>query len=297
MAEQQKPWLTVLYQAIITPQRVCTELHSEVSGILLSPYEGDWRIEIHQHRLAVTFRIMDRVPDEEVMSIVETLRNTGRHVSYLVLRSQALFSRQLLEASSYTVTMQLGDRPMESLFVDLGEQQSNELQAINNEDFKKGVNIVARPSAFGGHDNLQRALRDFELALKETDTNRLIYLWRAVEEIIWYHYLKDHPSPDQFPTSLPYANAANHLHLFSMSDTRENWLSELSRLAHQYARHAEAKPDKTPLPAGLPECIEAAEKRVVEIIERHARYLSGEEVVEPPPSDILTGWLSDNVMG
>jgi hypothetical protein len=296
MAEQQ-PRLILLYQAIITPQRVCEELHSEVSGILLSPYEGDWRIEIHQHRLAITFRIMDQVPDEAVKPTVETLRNTGRHISHLVLRSQALFSRQLLEASFYTVTMQLGNRPMESLFVDLGEQQSKEPQTIRSEDFKRGVNVIARPSAFGGHDNLQRALRDFEMAIKVTDTNRLIYLWRAVEEILWYHYFEDNPSSNEFPRNPPYSNAANCLHLYSNTNEREGWLSELGRLAHQYARHAEARPHKTSLPADLNECIEAAEKRVVEIIERHARHLSEEEIVEPPPSDILTGWLNDIVMG
>jgi hypothetical protein len=285
---ENRPWLTVLFQGIIEPQAACRELHYEfLHGRFLPKELGAWKIDLNYHRIAVTFSIFEPQPD--LNDALERLRNTGLKIVATLLQAQALFSSQILKLSGYTVSFQVLDNAIEPLWVELDVTGPTLHKIVSISNLEVATQIVAGTAFFTGHENLQRALRNYETALEYEGKNRLIYLWQAVEEILWAYY---HPKPEKgVPTSPPYASAANALQLNRTSKNPTEWLSELGTLCHEYARHSDARPVKHTLPGTLSDCTEAARLRVIELIKRYAMDLGQKHAWEELPEDLLTGWL------
>lgn len=102
--------------------------------------------------------------------------------------------------------------------------------------------------------------RDYERSINAEGKDKLIFLYRAVEEILWHYFLKSNPNSDDRNPSP--SSCAKALELGHDPSKREKWISEFTTLAHERGRHSEGRPYTHKLPASLNDCILAAEKRV-----------------------------------
>ena len=176
---------------------------------------------------------------------------------------------------------------MQPGWVELGVREPENVGALTNKDFAWALGLSWEAI---NDDYLQRAMRDYDLALDFEDENQLIYLWRAIEEILWAHYK---PRPDStIPRNPPYGVAATNLGLFWSNMDKDEWFKEIAQVAHNYARHAQSRPNKPILPGKLQDCIDTIQERVVTMILRHIQYLRGSSgQLEEPDEDMLKGWL------
>jgi hypothetical protein len=228
-------------------------------------------MQIVLHRFAVAFTVDRPIPFADADSLVDGFRDNALHLVSLWLRAQAIERKTRLEWGTYTTSVQVNGELAEPRWVQLFPQ-SNPKPIPNNA--LRDVADAIMP-AFGDLD-LQYAIRDYDLALKYTGSERLIFLWRAAEQILVAHH---EPPPHQTP---PRGPAAKNLGLFYHGNNKELWINELSRLANSKGRHAGGE-----LPS--PEELAVAEERVAEMIRRHARFKRGNKTWEEPITDMLTG--------
>jgi len=290
---QSNPLLTVLLQGIMEPQYHCRELSggmNEKNPLNLSAQEhgveieGTWQLAMKAHRISVRIEIYKAshrhlLADPQIASYLQVL---AADIVRLHLQSQALFSEIKIELNAYTITIVGENGQVEPMW--FSESKPPEYPAIEPDDFVKGANLLTvMPDAA-----YLRALRDFNLALDFKDDNRLIYLWRAIEEILWAHA----PTTTNLDSTPPHEPAAKNLLLYRDKTKMGGWINEIAKLAHSYARHALGSGNRPKLPATLDRCIATAQSRTVELIVRHAQYVDGNTGhFLSPANDILTDWL------
>jgi hypothetical protein len=268
------PWLYVLVQGVIDPQQLCVNFQDTdlvLRGNVPNMPGVTWQMQIVLHRFAVAFTVDHPLPFD-IDPLVDGFRNDALNLVSLWLRAQAIESRTRLEWGTYTIAVQVNGVLAEPRWVQLLSQSSP--KPIPN-DALRDVADAIMPAL---HNlDLQYAIRDYDLALKYSGGERLIFLWRAAEQILLAYH---EPTPGDTPK---YERAANALGLFYReSDERGLWVRELAQLAHRKARHAGGMP---PSPGELL----AAEERVAEMIRRHARFRQGNETWARPKTDTLTG--------
>ena len=167
----------VLFQGIVEPQQACHELHIErISGILSSPIEADWQFEANFHRLAITF-IPRSVPAlSEIDVVLEQFREVGFELTTTILRSQALYSGQVLSLYSCSVSYKLGGT-LNPLWVELGEARESKIPIITSKDIERATKHIAPVAIYSGHRSLQFALGDFERSIGVDGKDKLVFLY------------------------------------------------------------------------------------------------------------------------
>jgi len=295
------PWLEVLVQGVIQPKELCARFTprkrvptgplTDLNGVSIP--NANWHMSIVYHRWSVRVVIGQPVLEltSNVGGFIEHLRNLSIDMLKTWLHAQALYSNQRLEmdTNTVTVTYSLVGNGMYPMWVEFVPNPPQKRRPIPRHALRKGEQ-TALPAVWGL--DFRRALRDYDLALKESGESRLIFLWRAAEEI-----LRSYDSHVAEGKSPHYKLGAEALGLYYLGDnSKERWILELSNLAHQYARHSGER-QLGKLPSSLDDCVAAAQSRVAEIIQRHARNIDARfpsKGFSYPQPDILTGWLNSD---
>lgn len=281
-----------MVQGTLWPQELCAKfrLQDRIPIGPLTQADGtpipgaNWQMAIVFHRWSVRFVIERPVAGiNDPGEFIEHLRNVGIDMLKTWLHAQSLYSNERLEMDTYTVTFSHEGKDLETMWVQLVPKPSKE--PIPIEALLNGTETVL-PAVWDL--DFRRALRDYDLALTFNEENRLVFLWRAAEEILrHYHTPKEGASPGYEP-------GARALKLHYSDDVEcIQWMRELGTLSHKFARHS-GKRQLGLLPDSFDKCVEAAQLRVAEMIRRHAKNIDDrfpDKAFLHPQPDILTGWL------
>ena len=287
------PWLAMLLQGVIEPQIPCRELSGQtlVNALFVQGKEvGHWWMRIEAHRFSIRLEVTNQNDQDPNETAIEMHKNAVKLVN-LALGSQSIYSRRRLKIDTYTITYSVEGGELQPMFFSPSKPDDAENTAISNRLLAEGLQQIGWAAITD--QPLFQTILDFQFALEQPEGHhhRLIYLWRAVEEILWVY------CPDDGKERLgpPYAITAEALGLYRRKSNKDEWINEIAVLAHDYARHSQGRTKRREISImQLPSYVKVAEDRVAEMIIRHAQKLKNPETnFSKPQADLLTGWLAD----
>lgn len=297
--KKDETWLHILLQGFIEPKEFMKHLFTEPKqGILTGSISqvlgkwGSWTAQIHKSMLTVETNAWipppNSMPDQGMSSFV-TPNVLAVNIANFILEGMTVLSNTRLILSSYTTAregqnfLNMGIGPFNSDNVAVVYGRQDDSNPLASSHFNDACDLFVPPALIFTRE-FRRIFQDYQLALgfASDDSDRLFYLWRAAEEILYVHDPK--AQPDTTPQMKP---AAENLKLFYDRTDTKQWMKEVSTYCHRFARHA-GPHSKT----ARQEQIEVCRLRINEMIVRHAQFRVGHlGDWSLPQKDALTGWI------